>query len=272
MKIIKNTAGSCLACFLCFSTVLHAQEYLDANKRYMKLTEVSTDESYGYNKKNPVKVGANDAAMYAYMNSLKTKDGGKVRYIEVRQNDGSISIVLNDKHKRIFFSTTEFEQPKALAGFLYRKKEDIPKVIEYPKDSIKKINSCANKIYTGEELYPRELSNDASVTRMPPTYKNGMDGLEEYFFNAALKNKIDATEIFKGSIYFLVNCEGKAGNFKIGTLGNSEEETIANQVLAIANHMPLDWNAGKMDGKAVDCVQMLWYTVVDGKIINVIIR
>lgn len=271
MKALKKIAA-CLGWLLTFAVTSYSQEYLDVNKRYMKLTEVSKDENYGYSRKDPVKVGKEDAAMYAYLNSLKTPEGGRVLYIEVKQQDGSVAIVLTEKHRKVYFSTTEFQQPKAIAGFLFRTKDDILKVTEFPADSIKKVNSCGSKLYTEEELYPREVLKDALVTRRPPNYKNGLEGLEEYFFNAELKNKIDATELFKGAISFIVNCEGKAGNFKIATPGNSEELIIANQVLAIANRIPLDWQPGLMDGKPVDCSELLWYTVIDGKVVDIMTR
>lgn len=37
-----------------FATIAFSQEYLDSDKRFMKLTAVSTDKTYGFKLKNTI--------------------------------------------------------------------------------------------------------------------------------------------------------------------------------------------------------------------------
>ena len=67
-----------------FAMITFSQEYLDSDKRFMKLTEVSTDKTYGFEIKNPIKVGSDEKAIGAYLNSLKPLDGDRLHIGDIK--------------------------------------------------------------------------------------------------------------------------------------------------------------------------------------------
>ena len=70
--------------------------------------------------------------------------------------------------------------------------------------------------------------------------------------------------MFRVYIGFIVTCEGKAGNFQTVGKGRADLETYANEVLAIVNKMTQSWQPAMKDNKAVDCYQVLSFTVAGG--------
>jgi len=72
--------------------------------------------------------------------------------------------------------------------------------------------------------------------------------------------------VFRVHIMFVVNCEGKAGNFQLTSKGKGDLESLANQVLEIVNNMPQNWKPAKKNGEAVDCYQVLSFTVIGGQL------
>jgi hypothetical protein len=61
----------------------------------------------------------------------------------------------------------------------------------------------------------------------------------------------------------------KAGNFVIVTKGRRDLGTYANQVLAIVNRMPQNWQPATVDGKPVDCYQVLNFSPTSGRLDSV---
>jgi hypothetical protein len=78
--------------------------------------------------------------------------------------------------------------------------------------------------------------------------------------------------VFRVCIAFVVTCDNKAGNFIIVSQGKGDLETLANQVLAVVNKMPQNWQAAVVDKKAVDCYQALSFTILEGKMDKVSFR
>lgn len=268
-------------CTLCSLKPARGQQYLDAEKRYMKLTEVSADKTYGYDTINPVKVGTTRKAIPAYLNSLKPTDGDRFHLNGLefnhkgKQGFTMVELVYEKKKEKtiVYFLTTEFEQPKALNGFDFKTSEDIPKIVVFPKDSIVKVKSCSDEdIYAVEDHLIKEVLGTAPKPQVNPAFAGGAEALKKYFAANPLPDKNARQEIFRVSIAFLVSCDGKAGDFEIVTRNNGELLTYANQVLAIVNRMPQKWEPAKVKGKPVDCYQILSFTVSDGKLDKVLYR
>jgi hypothetical protein len=264
-----------------FSMPAFAQEYLDADRRYMKLTEISVDNTYGYDSKNPVKVGPHRKAITAYLNSLKLTDKDKFHLgtldMDHKGEDGLVMVTLVYERKKektiVYLLTTIFEQPKALMGFSFKTIADIPKVIVFPADSIVKVKTCSdNRIYIVEDAILKETFGEAPGPSQNPSYKGGAGELKKYFAANPLTDENAKQVIFRVSIAFLVSCEGKAGDFEIITKGKGELTTYANQVLAIVNRMPQKWEPAKVDGKPVDCYQVLSFTVSEGQLNKFVYR
>ena len=257
-----------------------SQEYLDNDKRYMKLTEVSTDKAYGFEMKTPIKVGSDEKAIGAYLNSLKTLDGDRIHIGDMKFNyknkTGLTMVVLTYEQKKetttIYFLTTVLEQPKAIIGFSFKTIADIPKVVVFPTDSIVKVTACSETIYAVEDFLVKEKIGEKPKPTTSPTFTGGLDDLKKYFVANPLTDEKAAQMIFRVSIAFIVNCEGKAGNFVIVTKGKGDLATYANQVLAIVNKMPQNWQPATVDGKPVDCYQVLSFSPYQGQLDNVSYR
>lgn len=263
-----------------FSLNAFSQEYLDSDKRFMKLTVVSTDKTYGFELNNPIKVGSDEKAIGAYLNSLKTLDGDRIHIGDMKFNyknkPGKTMVVLTYEQKKetttIYFLTTEYEQPKAIVGFSFKTIDDIPKVVVFPADSILKVTACSKTIYLVDDFLAKEKFGELSKPTTTPTFTSGLDELKKYFSTNPLTDERVKESIFRVSIAFMVNCEGKAGNFVVVTKGRGDLATYANQVLAIVNRMPQNWQPATVDGKTVDCYQVLSFSVSGGQLDNVSYR
>lgn len=204
---------------LSFTTSIYSQEYLDNEKRYMKLNEISTDSTYGFEINNPIKVGADEKAIGAYLNSLKNKDNDRIHIGDLKFNykgtKGLTMIVLTYEQKKerttIYFLSTEFQQPKSIVGFSFKTKDDIPKVVIFPSEKIVKVNSCSQQIYSVDDFLVEEKFGEHPKPTTNPIFKGGIDELKKYFANNPLKEEKLNQIIFRVKIAFIVNCKGKSG-------------------------------------------------------------
>lgn len=263
-----------------FTTTAFSQEYLDSDKRFMKITEVSTDKTYGFEIKNPIKVGSDEKAIGAYLNSLKPLDGDKLHIGDMKFNhkkqDGLTMVVLTFEQKKettaIYFLSTLFEQPKAIIGYSFKTIDDLPKVTVFPADSIVKVTACSQTMYSVDDFLVKEKFGELAKPTANPTFTGGLDELKKYFIANPLTDEKATQMVFRVSIAFVVTCDGKAGNFVIVTKGKGDLATYANQVLAIVNKMPQNWQPATIDGKPVDCYQVLSFTAASGQLDKVSYR
>lgn len=257
-----------------FSLTAYAQNYLDKDKRYMEITEVSIDKSYGFKMNNPVKVGADEHAIGAYLNSLKPPDCDRIHIGDMKFNYkdrmGLTIVLLTFEKKKeklsIYFSFLSFEQPKALAGFSFKTIDEIPKAVVFPADSIATVTACAETIYAVDDFLLKEKIGAKPAPTAGPTFRGGIEELKKYFLANPLTDERVQKLVFRVGIGFLVNCQGKAGSPVIVTKGRGDLETFANQVLAVVNKMPQNWQAATVDGKTVDSYQVLSFTVLNGQL------
>ena len=263
-----------------FTTTAFSQEYLDSDKRFMKITEVSTDKTYGFEIKNPIKVGSDEKAIGAYLNSLKPLDGDRLHIGDMKFNhkkqDGLTMVVLTFEQKKetttIYFLSTLFEQPKAIIGYSFKTIDDLPKVTVFPTDSIVKVTACSQTMYSVDDFLVKEKFGELAKPTANPTFTGGLDELKKYFIANPLTDEKATQMVFRVSIAFVATCDGKAGNFVIVTKGKGDLATYANQVLAIVNKMPQNWQPATIDGKPVDCYQVLSFTAASGQLDKVSYR
>lgn len=263
-----------------FASVAYGQDYLDSDKRFMKLTEVSSDKTYGFKIKNPIKVGTDEKAIGAYLNSLKPINGDKIHIgdmtFDFKGKNGLTLVVLTFEQKdetiTIYFLSTEFEQPKAIIDFSFKTVDDLPKVSTFPAESITKVSSCSETMYSVDDFLVKERFGDNEAPSVNPTFDGGLKKLKKYFAENPLTDEKASQMMFRVKIAFTVNCEGKAGNFEIVTKGRGDLATYANQVLAIVNSMPQNWQPATVDGEPVDCYQALSFTAVGGNLDKVSFR
>lgn len=279
MTKLKNNIALTLF-FAFFVSTAFSQEYLDSDKRFMKLTEVSTDKTYGFKIKNPIKVGSDEKAIGAYLNSLKPLDNDKIHIgdmkFDYKRKRGLTLVVLTFEQKNetatIYFLSTKFEQPKAIIGFSFKTIDDLPKITTFPEDSIVKVSTCSQKNYSVNDFLVKETFGENDEPSTTPYFEGGLDELKKYFIKNPLTDEKATQMMFRVKIAFVVNCEGKAGNFKIISKGKGHLATYANQVLAIVNSMPQNWKPATVDGKPVDCYQVLSLTALNGNLDKVSYR
>lgn len=278
--MIKTYRITILAFLLLGFTInTYSQEFLE--ERTMKLTEISTDKTYGYEFKNPIKVGSNEIATGAFLNALKYPTGERMHIadmkFDVKEKTGLQMVVLSfeglTETKTLYISTIDFEQPKAPIGFLFKTIDDIPKVKEFPSDSIIKVEICnSEKIYSVDDFLLKEKIGEYPEPKNNPEFKGGIKELIKYFSENPLTDEVLKNLMFKVKISFVVNCDGKAGDFQIISKGRGDLKTYANQVLEVVNKMPQKWKSATYKKNNVDCYQILSFTVMEGKLDKVSYR
>jgi hypothetical protein len=170
----------------------------------------------------------------------------------------------------IYLNSFSFETPKCPVGFTIVVANRIVKPIIYPADSIVKVSFCNMQIqYAVVESLLKEKIGELPEPELSPKYKDGVDALKKYFKERPLTINNDAYALFRVTIAFVVDCNGKAGNFFIISKGTGIVETYANQIVERVNKMPQKWQPAMKNGKAVDCYQTLSFIVMDGKLDNV---
>ncbi|WP_255037988.1 energy transducer TonB, partial [Lacihabitans soyangensis] len=193
-----------------------------------------------------------------------------------KNKEGLTMVVLSYEQKKdlttLYVSEKEFETPKAPFGFSFKTIDDIPKVIVFPADSIVKVTACSQTVYSVDDFLVKEKFGEIAKPTTNPTFTGGLDELKKYFVANPLTDAKATQMMFRVSIAFLVTCDGKAGNFVIVTKGKGDLATYANQVLAIVNRMPQKWQPATVDGKAIDCYQVLSFTATTGQLDKVSYR
>lgn len=111
-----------------------------------------------------------------------------------------------------------------------------------------------------------ELKDEQYKADIAPAFVGGIDSLQSYFSANALTDPAAANMVFRVHIAFTVHCNGDIGDFKIISNGQGQLRVLAEQVLEIAKNMPKKWSIGSKNGQKHDCVQVLSFTVMQGKI------
>jgi hypothetical protein len=258
---------------LVFTVKTFSQEFLD--EKNMKITETSTDPTYAYTENNPAKIGDQPQSNGKYLNALKCQDGDKMHIKDMKLDyhgtKGLYYIVLKYDNKPdttiLFLLSSKYETVKAPKGFLFKTIDDLPKVIAFPADSIKKVKSCYEKIYIAPNLFlVKKFGTNMPQPNKAPEYEGGIDSLKKYFKMHPLTDENAKKISFDIVIYIFVNCSGDCGNYYLLSKPYGDVATYANQVLAIVNNMPQKWLPALEKGKPIDCYQVLTFNVKNGSL------
>ncbi len=288
MKVIIKLSGIIFILTLWITTV-NGQEFLEDGS--LKLTEVSTNKKYGYepNPKTSIKVGKIENEQ-AYLKALRGPNGEAVQFRRVSSCCGfkSKSAVfgqgLLDKYEVfyqglkapviLYLNGYDYENPKAPFGFTFVTADKIEKSIIYPADSIIKVSFCNEQTHytVGKEFLLKEKIGEKPEPDTNPDFDGGLEELKKYFAEKPLTDERIKDAVFRVVIAFVVDCNGKAGNFMVISKGKGLAETFANQVLARVNNMPQNWKAATVNGENVDCYQVLSFTVIGGQLDKVSYR
>lgn len=262
-----------------------SQEYL--REDIIKLNSISTDNKYGYTKKNPIKTGS-IAKERHFLNALRGPNGEKVRYVrlgsccEFKSKNAMFGKGLLDTYKVwyeggqtviLYLNGYDYEDLKCPAGFTFVKSEEVQPVKTFADSLIKKTTVCNNSnVFSVDDHLLKEAVGEYEKPDKSPGYKEGIDELKQFFVQNPLTDKRAGNGVFRVKIGFMVNCVGEAGNYQIITKGKGDLKELANQVLEIVSNMPSNWNSAESGGKKVDCYQVLSFTVVQGSLEQVSYR
>jgi len=125
---------------------------------------------------------------------------------------------------------------------------------------------CFENIYSVDNFLLKEKIGEKPSPTTNPSFTGGLEELKKHFSANPLTDELANGRMFRVVISFIVNCEGKAGNFEVISKGRGELETLANQVLAVVRGMPQSWEPATDFGRPIDCYQVLTFTVSDGKL------
>ena len=107
-----------------------------------------------------------------------------------------------------------------------------------------------------------------------PYWSEGDTALQTWFDSHPLTDPRAKEMTFRTVLLFKVNCHGVAGEWTIVSKGNGVLFELSNQVLEIAKQLPSDgWiPATDADGKAVDCWQVIQFSINEGKLKGYVVR
>lgn len=288
MKTMKNLAGIFLVLTLSTITVNGQKFYEDGS---MILKKVSTNKKYGYepNHKTSIKVGKIEN-QFAYLSALRGPNGEEVRFWRVsscchfKTKSAIFGYGLLDKYEVyykglkepiiLYINGYEYKTPKAPVGFTFVTADKVVKPTIFPADSILKVNFCNNKeLYAvAKEFLLKEKIGEKPEPDTNPYFDGGIEELIQFFAKNELTDQRAKDLMFSVVIAFVVDCNGKAGNFAIISKGKGLGETLANQVLEKVNKMPQNWKPATKNGKTVDSYQVLYFSIDDGKFAKVSYR
>jgi hypothetical protein len=138
----------------------------------------------------------------------------------------------------------------------------------FPIENIVQVVICDNEnVFSAvKEPLLNEYTGVLPLADKKPEFEGGIEALKDYFAANPLTDERANNLFFRVAIGFIVNCEGKAGNFRIVTKGKGDLEILANQVLEIVNNMPQNWKPATKKRKAVDCYQVLSFSILSGQL------
>ena len=118
----------------------------------------------------------------------------------------------------------------------------------------------------------KQLSETVGSYKAPkktPSYKGDRTALRNWFLNQPITDERAKDRLFRVRIAFMVNCEGQAGRWQLISKNKGELFEFANMVLETVKTMPQNWiPATDKKGNAVDCWQILEFTVSNGILTN----
>ncbi len=130
---------------------------------------------------------------------------------------------------------------------------------------------CSNhQIYTVQhQMLQKNLGEDVPITYVGPKYKKGLVGIKEHLSPLFTEKKIGEF-IVQIYISFVVNCQGKANNFKIiNELNNSNTKDFATSIIKQLEALPKNWEPASKYNAKIDSYQVLELVIVQGNIQNI---
>ena len=131
----------------------------------------------------------------------------------------------------------------------------------------KTFKTCAKNVtYTVDDWELRKkVGMDLELPSSNPEYIGGTKELTKFFNGNQIE---DSNYAFRTFIYFVINCKGELGEFKL--LNGEDSDVSRKQLLEIAKKMPRKWKpAVSKEGKPVDSYQIIKLTNTGSKVTDV---
>lgn len=144
----------------------------------------------------------------------------------------------------------------------------------FEEDSIRKAENhytvCdENNIWSVEDKQLSDAVGSYKKPKKAPLYRSDKGGLRSYFASRGLQDERAKERLFRVRIGFMVNCQGQAGEWRLLNTNRGELFEFANMVLELVKQMPQQWlPAEDKKGNAVDCWQVIEFTVSNGSLTN----
>lgn len=286
MNSIK-TILTLILVFTSLSSIAFSQEFnWDGS---MKLTTISKDKKYGYkpDQKHSIKVGEIQN-QYTFLKSLRGPNGEKIQAQRIASccsfkskkaifGTGLLDVweITYDGLKKpltIYLNGYDYETPQCPSGLSIKPLSYQSNPESISDNEIVKVIPCHKNSYAVDDFLLKEKIGEKEFPSTNPSYLGGLDSMKVYFEANPLSGGNVSKMVFSVSIAFEVNCKGGAGNFVVISKGQRDLATYSNQVLSIVNNMPQNWQAAKVNGKPVDCYQILLFSVTSGQLDNLSYR
>lgn len=139
---------------------------------------------------------------------------------------------------------------------------------DFDTEQVTVLATCDSQhIYRCDHWGARDRHKNLPEATTLPTWKEGDEALQVWFDNHPLTDSRAKEMVFRTILLFKVNCRGEAGEWSIASKGNGVLFELSNQVMEIAKQLPNSWTpASDSDGNAVDCWQVLLFSINEGKL------
>lgn len=122
-------------------------------------------------------------------------------------------------------------------------------------------------VYRCDHWGASDRYKELPVAAVFPAWTEGDDALQSWFDSHPLTDPRAKEMMFRTILLFKVNCRGEASEWTIASKGKGVLFELSNQVLEIAKQLPNGWTpATNEDGTAVDCWQVLQFSVSEGNL------
>ncbi len=124
-------------------------------------------------------------------------------------------------------------------------------------------------VWSVDDKQLAETVGNYKSPKKTPAYKGEKTALRNWFLNKPITDERAKDRLFRVRIAFMVNCNGEAGRWQLISKNKGELFEFANMVLETVKTMPQNWiPATDRKGNAVDCWQILEFTVSNGVLTN----
>lgn len=117
----------------------------------------------------------------------------------------------------------------------------------------------------GFKLLELHIGEQLKKPRTIPEYLGENWRLKRFFTDNQFDFNRAKDMVFRVSIGFIVNCEGKAGDFFLLTEHEGKELNMAKELLETAKRLDFDWKPATKKKKNVDCYFVISITVFNGE-------